>query len=248
MYDLLCDDKSKYLKNEYKLFDVIIPFNILSAAYMLIDIFTMLFLENYFPWIDLKFNKRLDRIFKLYIMVDNINNSLQLSNKQNQIQIFIELINIIKLNIDNCPNIIECLSNEYQKIKNNIIIINIENNFKYLHINNNNELTDKYLLFIYDNIYETIVNLLYIYNNEILTTIHYNYCYSTFEKIILCDKLNKCENFQFDAYSYDDLIKTNHIELFKEYIDKLLININNNKKYLQKYNSDDYKYAIENIY
>jgi hypothetical protein len=158
------------------------------------------------------------------------------------------LINEIRENIDENEYTIEYLTTEYEKIKEYIMIINVKDHFKYLHINYNNNLTDKYLIFIYDNIYEIILHLLFIYNNDCLTDEHSNYCYYNYKKIIDCDKSNKCYLLHPELYSYYELIKEDNIELFKTYITSLWKNSINNRKYIQIYNSDYYNYAIENIY
>jgi hypothetical protein len=222
IYSLIGNDKSKYLANKYILNNIIIPFPILSANYMFIDIYVMLFVDNYFPWIDKKFKKRLSRLFKIYLLCDKCKSESDITEKKNNLLMFNRVIEDLLsnftnnfLNLDSQLILIKIYEfynsqKQYFKIKN-------KNNYYYIINDNNNNITDLYLTFLYNNIFEIIISIIYIYDDSILTQEHSVFCYEHFRRLKDCDG-NRCDELNMTVYSFIKLKDEPNIDCFISYL------------------------------
>ena len=235
IYLLICDNKPMFLKNKFILNDIIIELPILSSYYMFIDIYCMLYTENYFPWTDIKYAKRLTRLLKLFILCNDLTNLTAINFIQNQISILYKFINNLLINlIDSSILDINQIFNKiivyYNSIK---IYLQIQGEiYKYIINIFELELTNKYLLFIYYNIFEQIISLIYMYRPDILNPDHRDYCDEHFYRLIDCDNNANCNELNMNIYSFAKLKNEPNIENFIKYLKNFLILINYIKKYV----------------
>ena len=231
LYLQICNNKPKYIKNKYNLNNIIISFNILSADYMFVDITTMLFLENYFPWHDKKYEKRLSRLLKLYIITNPSNSSNAHELKKENFKLFISKIGKILGAICTCEydgNILKSIDDQIYKqtltqfYNNHKTQLNIQdkNSYNYISFNDNetNIINDPYLLIIYNNIYENIIFLMYLYNQSAVTPDHCAYCKEIFTKLKECDDSTNCNQLNMVYYSYTKIQQETNILFFINYL------------------------------
>ena len=118
LFEFIYPQGIKYTIINFKILDNYgIDISIPSSEYMIIDILSMLYTEKLFPWFDLKYNKRINRIILLYSSIHepiytnfiNTNSSIlkkiiDIKNKDKTVNFFIEsyktfLYNSIKKSI-----------------------------------------------------------------------------------------------------------------------------------------------------
>lgn len=210
-------DKLK-LYNFNLLDDLIIEIEVPSILYMYYDIIVMLFQNHIFPWLESKYDKRLDRLCQLYVL-----NHLNVNNKEciYNISYFITFIDNIMLNLIN-------------KYKESIISANKSITLDIRHIINSNNI--KFIKYI-NNL--NINNNLQIELKDILINIYT-------DNIKECDIKNIEKNLNININDVHNTIIQNNISL--KYIDiNHCLSLNINEVILSNLDNE-LKVILSNLY
>jgi hypothetical protein len=215
LFLIICKDKPKYILNKYELCNIEIILPIPSQYYMFIELYLILLKLDLFPWNNNKYEKRLLRFFKLYLLCQNIITKKDKDKIREILKIFnnkiLDLISTL-----NIEDKYEQLKYIYNKSKQNIFIISdiveIISDIPIIEKNN-------YLYYLYGSIYEIIICLIYLEDDTILLVEHKEYCDKKFNFIKECDDNTnpKCNDLDMEYYSFDK-VKTNKIEDFIKYL------------------------------
>jgi hypothetical protein len=207
LYNIICKDSSKFLPIKYKLSNkLLVNLPILSQHYFFTDICSMLFIEIPFPWSNKKYEKRIIRLLKLYLLCTKKNNL-----------IVKEFLTMISNYVDN-SNTIEELKTYYLNF---LKILTINRETIYTYIVNDNKL-DSYLNIIHNNILDIILLLIYLNTTEneasILSDLHTKYCKESLEKILLCQNNDICDELDMEYYNIAKIKEIGTVEKFKTYL------------------------------